>query len=210
MGSLPVRERGLKVIIMVHTPWIIEIAPRAGAWIESHLSTRISKKISIAPRAGAWIESIKKRDDRDAADIAPRAGAWIERLVGTGGLTSTSIAPRAGAWIESNDSRNTQNHHDIAPRAGAWIERSMPIRLLTRRVISLPVRERGLKDRLCWPHTTPHPIAPRAGAWIESVNVNLLFPMFWIAPRAGAWIERYDIVSNRLASYNRSPCGSVD
>ena len=36
----------------------------------------------------------------------------------------------------------------VAPRAGAWIEGSQQLRTQTRHP-SLPVRERGLKDRTC-------------------------------------------------------------
>ena len=32
----------------------------------------------VAPRAGAWIETVKGRTLLPLADVAPRAGAWIE------------------------------------------------------------------------------------------------------------------------------------
>ena len=37
--------------------------------------------IDVAPRAGAWIETLYLMSDpRIAVDVAPRAGAWIETL----------------------------------------------------------------------------------------------------------------------------------
>ncbi len=35
-------------------------------------------KINVAPRAGAWIETIRKKEEVDKDAVAPRAGAWIE------------------------------------------------------------------------------------------------------------------------------------
>jgi len=32
----------------------------------------------VAPRAGAWIETLKGADDENTNRVAPRAGAWIE------------------------------------------------------------------------------------------------------------------------------------
>jgi len=33
------------------------VAPRAGAWIETHLEQLRTKLTDVAPRAGAWIET---------------------------------------------------------------------------------------------------------------------------------------------------------
>ena len=58
---------------------------------------------NVAPRAGAWIETVEFiRELAETEGVAPRAGAWIE----TGRPPSHSalqedVAPRAGAWIES-------------------------------------------------------------------------------------------------------------
>ena len=34
-----------------------EVAPRAGAWIETDYGKQIGQAFSVAPRAGAWIET---------------------------------------------------------------------------------------------------------------------------------------------------------
>jgi len=35
----------------------VGVAPRAGAWVETFLTTNGSSLISVAPRAGAWVET---------------------------------------------------------------------------------------------------------------------------------------------------------
>ena len=35
----------------------INVAPRAGAWIETYRWSAPRRKIEVAPRAGAWIET---------------------------------------------------------------------------------------------------------------------------------------------------------
>ena len=55
--SHPVRVRGLKPL---HTPCNLsetEVAPRAGAWIETKIARHHTTKGVVAPRAGAWIET---------------------------------------------------------------------------------------------------------------------------------------------------------
>ncbi len=34
------------------------VAPRAGAWIETHPARRAGERTGVAPRAGAWIETL--------------------------------------------------------------------------------------------------------------------------------------------------------
>ena len=35
----------------------VEVAPRAGAWIETAIKELIERWVNVAPRAGAWIET---------------------------------------------------------------------------------------------------------------------------------------------------------
>ena len=59
-----------------------------------------------------------------------------------------------------------QKQITVAPLAGAWIE-ILFLRLSNQPLLSLPLRERGLK----WNHQEPESedgfVAPLAGAWIE-------------------------------------------
>ncbi len=55
-----------------------------------------------------------------------------------------TVAPRAGAWIEMISTRPGIPAQPVAPRAGAWIE--ILYRFACEEyLVSLPVRERGLK-----------------------------------------------------------------
>ena len=55
------------------------------------------------------------------------------------------VAPRAGAWIETPSSPSVSYAEQVAPRAGAWIETKQLAEKKPQRILSLPVRERGLK-----------------------------------------------------------------
>ena len=59
VASLPLRERGLKGLHAQSQQKQYNVAPLAGAWIESPFKT-IAKtsRIRVAPLAGAWIERI--------------------------------------------------------------------------------------------------------------------------------------------------------
>jgi len=55
----------------------------------------------VAPRAGAWIETSKGHDAPALYAVAPRAGAWIETTLFSRIRLDDWVAPRAGAWIET-------------------------------------------------------------------------------------------------------------
>ena len=55
--SHPVRVRGLKLMCIYHSVPLLDVAPRAGAWIETNKSHTDQQIASVAPRAGAWIET---------------------------------------------------------------------------------------------------------------------------------------------------------
>ena len=61
-------------------------------------------------------------------------------------LCKIAVAPYAGAWIETTTTESTHSESQVAPYAGAWIETSYayPLGFWT---LSLPTRERGLKQR---------------------------------------------------------------
>ena len=59
--SLPARERGLKLTRKRMINPIKNVAPRAGAWIETYSLDDAKKAGLVAPRAGAWIETDRSR-----------------------------------------------------------------------------------------------------------------------------------------------------
>ena len=55
--SHPVRVRGLKHGCEFYVGEAKQVAPRAGAWVETRLISKLSLASSVAPRAGAWVET---------------------------------------------------------------------------------------------------------------------------------------------------------
>ena len=55
--------------------------------------------------------------------------------------------------------------------------------------MSLPSRERGLKQIFQHSAMNPACVAPLAGAWIETASERSMLALVMVAPLAGAWIE---------------------
>ena len=55
--SRPVRARGLKLSPNPQASRLPDVAPRAGAWIETKAARERMIELNVAPRAGAWIET---------------------------------------------------------------------------------------------------------------------------------------------------------
>jgi len=78
------------------------VAPRAGAWIETQNLNGYIKRGTVAPRAGAWIETDQNLADRKIPTRSrPARARGLKRLVGIAGYPVKIVAPRAGAWIET-------------------------------------------------------------------------------------------------------------
>ena len=56
-------------------------------------------------------------------------------------------------------------------------------------MLSLPLRERGLKSVLDFEEDGDYIVAPLAGAWIEMTKIPASTEGVDVAPLAGAWIE---------------------
>ena len=76
--SHPSRVRGLKQSMDMGYLYPTGVAPLAGAWIETDLSSRVFPKQTVAPLAGAWIETLFVPDTLHRLGVAPLVGAWIE------------------------------------------------------------------------------------------------------------------------------------
>ena len=55
-----------------------QVAPLAGAWIETRNRTKSYTANVVAPLAGAWIETLELDSQGRYGAVAPLAGAWIE------------------------------------------------------------------------------------------------------------------------------------
>ena len=58
-----------------------QVAPLAGAWIETQQYYANAKQLLVAPLAGAWIETSRTPDLSHEPAVAPLAGAWIETKI---------------------------------------------------------------------------------------------------------------------------------
>ena len=56
LQSLPSRERGLKLLMVLNVSSPLCVAPLAGAWIEIAVVGMNFSDTTVAPLAGAWIE----------------------------------------------------------------------------------------------------------------------------------------------------------
>ena len=56
-ASRPSRARGLKQSDWYQARWPINVAPFAGAWIETRAHHQVMHNRGVAPFAGAWIET---------------------------------------------------------------------------------------------------------------------------------------------------------
>jgi hypothetical protein len=91
-------------------------------WIEPF------RRCDVAPHAGAWIETARVTKGAVCSGVAPHAGAWIETCRNIVYVNHLRVAPHAGAWIETSLLRTCDTLAVVAPHAGAWIETYTPRR----------------------------------------------------------------------------------
>ncbi len=102
------------------------VAPRVGAWIETHPSIPLDAIIRSRP---AWARGLKQTDVTNyrVVNVAPRVGAWIETSLTGKNIGYVTVAPRVGAWIETSNNNPLMYSCGVAPRVGAWIETLLPL-----------------------------------------------------------------------------------
>ena len=81
MRSPPMRGRGLKLRPYGLPRNCEDVAPHAGAWIETVIKPHLDSAVHVAPHAGAWIETRWHVPITVGTLVAPHAGAWIETLI---------------------------------------------------------------------------------------------------------------------------------
>src|SRR4051794_8543136 len=101
--SPPVRGRGLKRGHALHDGAGGDVAPRAGAWIETVGRSPSTTRARVAPRAGAWIETAARSPTASTARASPPVrGRGLKQAPFVGLDATPPVAPRAGAWIETS------------------------------------------------------------------------------------------------------------
>ena len=144
--SHPTRVRGLKHDLRAIEDLRHDVAPHAGAWIETTGWRRRPGRSPVAPHAGAWIETSVCSTVRPRLPSHPTRVRGLKRLAAVTALVSARwVAPHAGAWIETSINLWVQTRRLVAPHAGAWIETKKSTSFLIRSNKSHPTRVRGLK-----------------------------------------------------------------
>ena len=171
----------------------------------------VTQPNQVAPHAGAWIETRELARIRTCEPVAPHAGAWIE----TGMLLNISIkllvAPHAGAWIETAMVlTRASNRPTSRPTRARGLKRRCTAPRLRGQKTTRPPRARGLKHRGRRPAHIGADVAPHAGAWIETSVWFLRRRPIRVAPHAGAWIETSKRREKSVLNGSRAPRGRVD
>ena len=99
--SLPMRERGLKLVDFCGYEYKAAVAPHAGAWIETVEDLISSARPAVAPHAGAWIETAGWVVTYTLVKSLPMRERGLKQADDDGPAETQHVAPHAGAWIET-------------------------------------------------------------------------------------------------------------
>ena len=100
----------------------------------------------VAPHAGAWIETWISSTAKALFESHPTRVRGLKPAEKFR-FGDTHVAPHAGAWIETLSTASFDDFSRVAPHAGAWIETFFCYRLVLL-AWSHPTRVRGLKHCL--------------------------------------------------------------
>ena len=127
---------------------VVRVAPRVGAWIETHLCRYAVDRPMSHPVWVRGLKLVKRLGVVEFVVVAPRVGAWIETERGLQGLLVQGVAPRVGAWIETQyyalKSQGIPSHP-------VWVRGLKHLNNVCTAVVNMshPVWVRGLKPLAC-------------------------------------------------------------
>ena len=77
--SRPARARGLKLVVLIIVQTFFPVAPRTGAWIETHNTNIPQHNYTVSrPARARGLKLIIQIYHNIITLVAPRTGAWIE------------------------------------------------------------------------------------------------------------------------------------
>ncbi len=146
--SRPTRARGLKHARFVEGPQTRNVAPHAGAWIETVIPATATgaSPPSRPTRARGLKHTVAWLYRWSSATSRPTRARGLKLVYRGAVLPKVRVAPHAGAWIET---RRAQRKQSLVAQ-------------------SRPTRARGLKPRRTSSSERSCGVAPHAGAWIET------------------------------------------
>ena len=149
MKSHPTRVRGLKQNETARRQQEPDVAPHAGAWIETALILAcLSASIMSHPTRVRGLKHQSELPEGGRSRVAPHAGAWIETDTKTGTMNIGGVAPHAGAWIETYSPSAVIGDSPSHPTRVRGLKPSVWSRRQCRKQ-SHPTRVRGLKLDRC-------------------------------------------------------------
>ena len=163
-----------------------DVAPRAGAWIETRSPDRRSPPTKRRPPCGGVDRNGQCARRRGKLPGRPPCGGVDRNGHRTHGVRFGEVAPRAGAWIETCPEPSANRSHRSPPVRGRGSKRQQVVR--RRNAGRRPPCGGVDRNLVAGVEVRQRLVAPRAGAWIETR---------WIIPRCGQ-------------SGRRPPCGGVD
>ena len=170
--SRPMRARGLKRLMKMGATLHLQVAPHAGAWIETPSPQRRRMPARVAPHAGAWIETADFSNISTRSSSRPMRARGLKPSRATCIRSALAVAPHAGAWIETTDGYvppfQCLRSRPMRARGLKPDLRSRPLPFFWSR----PMRARGLKQSSTTSIDGAGRVAPHAGAWIETVQTQ--------------------------------------
>ena len=164
------------------------VAPRVGAWIETHRTYRHRRGAGVAPRVGAWIETGLKRYLETQYTSHP---VWVRGLKRMSTMSMKGQSTSHPVWVRGLK-RLTEavvcrypGSHPVWVRGLKLENKAKSL----QKEESHPVWVRGLKPSVLMEISERHTVAPRVGAWIETKESIASEICISVAPRVGAWIE---------------------
>ena len=98
------RGRGLKRVGTQRLCRSKDVAPHAGAWIETFVVTIVFYAESVAPHAGAWIETRSSSSAWSSSSSSPpMRGRGLKHVWLVVSTPRGDVALHAGAWIETSN-----------------------------------------------------------------------------------------------------------
>ena len=186
-----------------------QVAPLAGAWIETSIKSRARSCSFVAPLAGAWIET----PEQSPAD--PQGASLPSRERGSKPMHARYLRYRRQRRSPrgSVDRNRSSIWHDSS-RAGrsprGSVDRNPYDRSMVDAVRVAPLAGAWIETEMASTASRPLSVAPLAGAWIETGPQPRRRAHALVAPLAGAWIETGGGSSPDIRPSRRSPRGSVD
>jgi len=80
----------------------LNVAPHAGAWIETYRSCVFACRRRVAPHAGAWIETHILVTNEAYVRSRPTRARGLKQAAYSAAYKQAAVAPHAGAWIETS------------------------------------------------------------------------------------------------------------